>query len=241
MMIKHSNLLTKNKEVSGKGKTMIRIDDSLCVLSGAALGVLTCTADVFESSAEQLKEFDELISVLEKRYSDLPLVAQNPHIAATRAAYKTLGKDPSKYRNSAEAMLRRIAKKNGLYRVNNAVDVNNMISIESGYSLGSYDLAAVQGQIVWKRSPDGEKYQGIGKDVLNIEHLPALYDEIGIFGNPTSDSRRTMIENGRGRHLLYVIYAFDDADNLPLWLDKTATLLEKHCAAKIEETQIIKV
>ena len=173
---------------------MIQIDDSLRVLSGAALGVLSCTADVFESSAEQLQEFDKLIAELEERYSDLPLVAQNVHIAATRTAYKALGKDPSKYRNSAEAMLRRIAKKNGLYRVNNAVDVNNMISIESGYSLGSYDLAAVRGQIVWKRSPDGEKYQGIGKDVLNIEHLPALYDDLGIFGNPTSDSRRTMID-----------------------------------------------
>lgn len=220
---------------------MIQIDDSLRVLSGAALGVLSCAADVFESSAEQLKEFDNLISELEKRYCDLPLVAQNPHIAATRAAYKTLGKDPSKYRNSAEAMLRRISKKNGLYRVNNAVNVNNMISIESGYSLGSYDLAAVRGQIVWKRSPDGEKYQGIGKDVLNIEHLPALYDDIGIFGNPTSDSRRTMIENGQGKELLYVIYAFDDADGLPRWLDKTAALLKKHCAATIEKTEIVRV
>ena len=220
---------------------MITIDDSLCVLSGAAAGVLLCKADVFESSAEQLKEFDDLIKALEEKYPDLPFVAQNPHIAATRAAYKALGKDPSKYRNSAEAMLRRIAKKNGLYRVNNAVDVNNMISIESGYSLGSYDLAAVRGQIVWKRSPDGEKYQGIGKDVLNIEHLPALYDDLGIFGNPTSDSRRTMIENGQGKELLYVIYAFDDADGLPHWLDKTAALLEKHCAAKIEKTEIVKV
>ena len=220
---------------------MIVIDDSLCVLSGAALGVLSCAADVFDSSAEQLKEFDSLIFKLESRYSDLPLVAQNPHVAATRAAYKVLGKDPSKYRNSAEAMLRRIAKKNGLYRVNNAVDVNNMISVESGYSLGSYDLAAIRGKIVWKRSPDGEKYQGIVKDVLNIEHLPALYDDLGIFGNPTSDSRRTMIENGQSKRLLYVIYAFDDADNLPYWLDKMAVLLEKYCAAKIETTQVIKV
>lgn len=220
---------------------MILTDDSLRVLSGAALGVLTCKADVFDSSAEQRTEFDALIEALESRYPELPLIAQNPHIAATRAAYKALGKDPSKYRNSAEAMLRRISKKNGLYRVNNAVDVNNMISIESGYSLGSYDLAAVRGQIVWKRSPDGEKYQGIGKDVLNIEHLPALYDDLGVFGNPTSDSRRTMIENGREKHLLYVIYAFDDADGVPFWLDKTAALLEKYCAATIEEKQIVKV
>lgn len=220
---------------------MIIADDSLNVLSGAALGVLTCTADVFDSSEAQLKEFDDLISALETKYPDLPFVAQNPQIAATRKAYKALGKDPSKYRNSAEAMLRRISKKNGLYRVNNAVDVNNMISIESGYSLGSYDLAAVQGQIVWKRSPDGEKYQGIGKDVLNIEHLPALYDDIGIFGNPTSDSRRTMIDKGRNKKLLYVIFAFNGVDELPQWLEKTAALLKRHCAAHIETTQIVKV
>ncbi len=219
---------------------MITVDDSLRILSGAAAGVLVCTADVFESRTEQLKAFDDLISVLENKYPDLPSVAQNPHVAATRAAYKALGKDPSKYRNSAEAMLRRIAKKNGLYRVNNAVDVNNMISIESGYSLGSYDLAAVRGRIVWKRSPDGEKYRGIGKDVLNIEHLPALYDDLGVFGNPTSDSRRTMIEAGDGKRLLYVIYAFDDADGVPFWLDKTADLLERYCAAKIEKTRIVK-
>ncbi|MBP3402327.1 MAG: hypothetical protein J6L82_00285 [Alphaproteobacteria bacterium] len=220
---------------------MILIDDSLkALLPRAALGVLSCAADVAESGAGQLEEFDKLTEALETKYPDLPFVAQNPHVAATREAYKALGKDPSKYRNSAEAMLRRIAKKNGLYRVNNAVDINNMVSVESGYSLGSYDLAAVKGQIVWKRTPDGEKYQGIGKDVLNIEHLPALYDDEGVFGNPTSDSRRTMINPGQGRRLLYVIYAFDGVEELPAWLDKTEALLVKFAAARDVEKQIIK-
>ena len=136
-------------------------------------------------------------------------------------------------------MLRRIAKGNGLYRINNAVDVNNMISVESGYSLGSYDLAAVRGKIRWQRTPDGEKYKGIGKDVLNIEHLPALYDDEGVFGTPTSDSRRTMIGTGADKRLLYVIYAFDGADELPVWLDKTAELLRKYAAAREVQTQII--
>lgn len=219
---------------------MIEIDGSLKnALPRAALGVLTCVADVAESSDGQLAAFDSLIARMAEKYPDLPCVAQNPHIAATREAYKTLGKDPSKYRNSAEAMLRRIAKGNGLYRINNAVDVNNMISVESGYSLGSYDLAAVRGQIVWKRTPDGEKYKGIGKDVLNIEHLPALYDGDGVFGNPTSDSRRTMIGDGADKRLLYVIYAFDGADELPVWLDKTAVLLREYAAAREVETQIL--
>ena len=219
---------------------MILKEDSLkTLLPQAALGVLTCLADVAESSSEQQAAFDSLIKGLEQKYTDLALIAQNPKVAATRQAYKALGKDPSKYRNSAEAMLRRIAKKNGLYRVNNAVDVNNMISVESGYSLGSYDLGAVKGQIVWKRTPDGEKYKGIGKDVLNIEHLPALYDDEGVFGNPTSDSRRTMINNGAGQRLLYVIYAFDGAGDLPFWLDKTEALLVKFANADQIEKRIL--
>ncbi len=219
---------------------MILIDDFLkAALPRAALGVLSCTADVAQSGEGQLAEFDGLVKTLESAYPDLSFVAQNPHIAATREAYKTLGKDPSKYRNSAEAMLRRIAKKNGLYRVNNAVDINNMISVESGYSLGSYDLAAVKGQIVWKKTPDGEKYKGIGKDVLNIEHLPALYDDEGVFGNPTSDSRRTMINPGQDKKLLYVIYAFDGAGELPALLDKTEALLVKFANARQVEKRII--
>ena len=221
---------------------MILIDDSLkTLLPQAALGVLRCRADVSESSVEQSAQFDSLIKMLEQRYNDLSLIAQNPKIAATRKAYKILGKDPLKYRNSAEAMLRRIAKKNGLYRVNNAVDVNNMISVESGYSLGSYDLAAVKGQIVWKRTPDGEKYQGIGKDVLNIEHLPGLYDDEGVFGNPTSDSRRTMINSGQNRRLLYVIYAFDGAGDLSGLLDQTEALLVQFANAREIEKQIVYV
>ena len=143
-----------------------------------------------------------------------------------------MGKDPLKYRNSAEAMLRRIAKGNGLYRVNNAVDINNIVSVSSGYSLGSYDMSAIQGNIVWKRTPDGEKYQGIGKDVLNIEHLPALYDDLGVFGNPTSDSRRTMIEKGTDKRLLYVIYSFDGAGQLENLLNMTQNLLERYAAGR---------
>ena len=158
---------------------MIVIDGALRdLIPSAALGALTCTADVAADSPEQLAAFDDLIRRSESIYPDLPSVAQNPRIAATRAAYKAVGTDPSKYRNSAEAMLRRVVKKNGLYRVNNAVDANNMISIESGYSLGSYDLAAVSGQIVFRVTPDGERYRGIADELGLKVDLDAYLDEV---------------------------------------------------------------
>ena len=110
-----------------------------------------------------------------------------------------------------------------------------MFSIDTGYSLGSYDYSAIRGPVVWKRAPDGESYEGIGKDVLNIEHLPALYDDEGVFGNPTSDSRRTMIGSAAERKkLLYVIYSFDGTDDLPLRAEERCVMLERWCGADIE-------
>lgn len=218
----------------------IEIDSALKeALPEAVLGVLTCTADVHPSSAEQNVEFDALIAAMAQKYATPADVTQNPQIKGTRAAYKILRKDPAKYRNSAEAMLRRIAKGTGLYKVNNAVDVNNMISIQSGWSLGSYDCAQISGAVVWKRTPDGEQYKGIGKDVLNIEHLPALYDDDGVFGNPTSDSRRTMISGGENKKLLYVVYAFSNGDAVPEFLKETARLLTKYANARDIETDIV--
>lgn len=215
---------------------MILIDEDLRkAVPEAALGVVFCSASVEAASSLQNEEFDALTADVAARYGETADIALEPHIKATRAAYRALGKDPARYRNSAEAMLRRVVKGVGLYRVNNAVDVNNMLSIDSGYSLGSYDMAAIRGDIVWKRAPDGESYKGIGKDVLNIEHLPALYDDDGVFGNPTSDSQRTMIDVGNERkRLLYVIYSFNGTDDLPLWTEKLCGLLERYCGADID-------
>lgn len=189
----------------------IEIDSALKeALPEAVLGVLTCTADVHPSSAGQNAEFDALIAAMAQKYATPADVTQNPQIKGT-----------------------------GLYKVNNAVDVNNMISIQSGWSLGSYDCAQISGAVVWKRTPDGEQYKGIGKDVLNIEHLPALYDDDGVFGNPTSDSRRTMISGGENKKLLYVVYAFSNGDAVPEFLKETARLLTKYANARDIETDIV--
>lgn len=76
------------------------------------------------------------------------------------------------------------------------VEVNNLISISSGYAIGSYDLDQLQGQVVLACPPAGARYEGIGKGSLSIAHMPVLTDDLGPFGNPSSDSRRAMIQPG---------------------------------------------
>lgn len=207
---------------------------SLC--PNATLGILIYSVTVKKTSDSLLDKFNSTISELESKYVTEDIVKIN-HIHTTREAYKALGKSPSSYRNASEAMLRRIVKGKGLYNINNVVEINNIISVSSGYSIGSYDLSCVSENITLKRVPDGENYDGIGKSSVNIEHLPTLYDEEGPFGNPTSDSQRAMIKEGE-RKVASVIYSFDGSEDLEKWMEKFKVLLAEYTDAKDIETFI---
>lgn len=203
----------------------------------AALGVLTYTAEVGPSSEAQLADFEAALVRLAAEYP-LDAITRQPHVDATRRAYKALGKSPSEYRNAAEAMLRRIAKGSGLYHINNVIEVNNLISVSSGYSIGSYDLDQLQGEVVLVRAADGAHYDGIGKSSVNIQHLPVLKDELGYFGNPTSDSRRAMIQPGRHR-ICSVLYSFDGKEAVAEWVERFREALEKYVQPEELETMIV--
>lgn len=216
----------------------IRIDESLkerC--PEAALGLLQCQVAVAPDPEEFLAMLNGKIAELSE--VELSQANKREKIQSTRKAYKALGKEPNRYRSSSEAMCRRIAKERGLYYINNVVDINNYLSIKSGYSMGTYDLAHTKGDITWMRAPEGTAYRGIGKDVLNIEFLPVLFDEEGPFGNPTSDNDRTMITD-ETKDLLLVYYAFDGEADLPGLLEEAKELLEKYAGGKDFETKILK-
>jgi len=55
-----------------------------------------------------------------------------------------IGKDPSPYRPSQEALLRGVLQGKGLFKINTVVDANNLISFRSQHSVGSYDLDQVK-------------------------------------------------------------------------------------------------
>ncbi|MBO7667491.1 MAG: hypothetical protein J6T26_03425, partial [Firmicutes bacterium] len=157
---------------------------------------------------------------------------------ATRRAYKALGKSPSEYRNSAEAMLRRIAKGNGLYHINNVIEVNNLISVDSGYAIGSYDIDQLRGEVTLVRAEDGAHYDGIGKSSVNIQHLPVLKDDLGYFGSPTSDSQRAMIREGR-RRVCSVIFSFDGKEAVAEWVERFREALDRYVQPEGLETMIV--
>ncbi|MBV8436813.1 MAG: hypothetical protein JOY95_04800, partial [Silvibacterium sp.] len=70
-----------------------------------------------------------------------------PQIKALRSSYKALGKDPSRYRGSQEALLRRILQRKSLQPVNTVVDINNLLSLECFHSIGSYDTLRISSPV----------------------------------------------------------------------------------------------
>ena len=112
--------------------------------------------------------------------------------AATRAMYKRSGIDPTKTRPSSEALLRRVRRGDPLPRVNGLVDIINWCSAETQISFGLYDLARVEPPVTLRLGAAGEGYDGIRKDRVNVDGRLTLADAVGPFGNPTSDSARTM-------------------------------------------------
>ena len=126
-------------------------------------------------------------------------------MAATRLMYKRCGIDPTKTRPSSEALLRRVRKGDSLPRVNGLVDIINWCSAETQISFGLYDLARVQLPIALRIGGPGEGYDGIRKDRVNVEGRLTLADVSGPFGNPTSDSARTMT-TPETRDVLVVLY-----------------------------------
>src|SRR5688572_3093901 len=127
-----------------------------------------------------------------------------PNVAHTRTMYKRIGLDPTKTRPSSEALLRRVMKGDRLPRVNSLVDVCNWCSAEFQLPYGLYDLAHVQGPVSLRLGRDGECYPGIRKDDVHVGGRMTLADDLGAFGNPTSDSARTMVTTAATSALVVV-------------------------------------
>ncbi len=209
----------------------IQIDKQLKDSCNVNLGCIFYRTNVIKTNKELWDYIEnEIIAKIQKTFT-LENITEQINIKTSREAYKILGKEPSRYRVSSEALIRRILQGKGLYKINNVVDTNNLISIETGYSVGSYDLENLQGNIKFRIGKEGERYQGIGKEMVNIENLPVFIDDLGAYGSPTSDSTRAMITE-KSKEILTILISFNGRKNLEKSVDVAKKYLTKYANAE---------
>ncbi|MCZ4696311.1 hypothetical protein DWB61_16775 [Ancylomarina euxinus] len=201
------------------------------------LGVIECQLTITEDNDELWKEIDEYIAQIEKTLT-VEDIRNKSTIQSSKDGYRRVGKDPNRYRLSAESLLRRIVNGKGLYKINNVVDLLNLASIKSGFSIGGYNADKIVGDIKMGLGKADEDYQGIGRGQLNVENLPLFRDDLGAFGSATSDSLRTQIDLNC-QNFLMVFFSYQEEKELLESLDFAEELLKKFADAKELKKSII--
>jgi DNA/RNA-binding domain of Phe-tRNA-synthetase-like protein len=157
-------------------------------------------------------------------------IKNRPAIEATRMVYKKLGKDPNRYRPSGEALCRRLLKGQGLYQIDTLVDLINLVSLKTGYSIGGFDADKIEGNLELGVGKQNEPFEAIGRGTMNIEGLPVYRDSIGGIGNPSSDEERTKI-SAETTHLLLLINGYSGMEGLSEAVEYSINLLKKYAQA----------
>jgi DNA/RNA-binding domain of Phe-tRNA-synthetase-like protein len=119
-------------------------------------------------------------------------LGEDPTVAALRRLFKAAGTDPSRYRPSSEALLRRLLKGEELPSIHPLVDLNNQLSLELKVPScvmrdGSFDFP-----VTLRAGLAGEILDSL-RGPLDLAGKPLLADAEGPFGTPITDSQRVKV------------------------------------------------
>lgn len=202
------------------------------------IGVVRATVVNAPTSDELWAEIEAAAEEIKQRY-ELLEINQRPAIAGTRHLYKALGKDPSRYRVSSEALCRRIIRGLGIYRLTTLIDVVNLVSIKSGYAISGLDGDRIVGDtLTMSVGTADDVFNGIGRGVLNIEGMPCYRDALGPIATPTSDEERTKFTEQTVTAQIN-INAFAPEMPVEEVVDWMAELLKKYAHATQIETDVL--
>jgi len=207
------------------------------VCAALRVGVLTARVAVTAHDAELWPQIDALTPQWIGPTMDE--ARQRPAIRALRQTYRALGVDPTRYRGSNEALVRRLVQGKALYRVNTVVDLNNLLSLQTLCSCGTIDRALIRPPLVFRPGHPGESYEGIGRGAIKLEGIPVFADATGAaFASTTSDCDRTKVTQDT-HELLLLIIDFSGGVDLAAALQRAGELLRRHAAATDVDTQIV--
>ncbi len=207
-----------------------------------ALTVALIEADIRnpETDDELWNRIETVAGRIKDSY-EMEMVNKRPAIAATRTAYKAFGKEPNRYRPSAEALTRRAVKGLELYRTLAVIDLVNLVSLATGHSIGAFDGDRIDGDsLTLGVGREGEPYEAIGRGQLNIQGLPVWRDKVGGVGTPTSDNDRTKL-SPETRHLVMTVNLYSPDPSAEETVGMIVELLEGYASASNIVTRIYSV
>lgn len=155
--------------------------------------LLWARLSVHPGAEEALAALRKLIQADVRSRWPLETLAQQPTVAAVRALFRQAGCDPTRYRPSSEALLRRVLKGEDLPAILPAVDLNNLLSIELAVPACVMDARHVTPPLVLRAGSAGERMLSMRGD-FDLDGKPLLEDARGVLGTPITDSERVKVQ-----------------------------------------------
>lgn len=154
------------------------------------------------------KEVFEAISKARIQYSDISKISESRIIKDMKILYDQTKIDSTRYRHSAEALIRCVIRDGRIHRINTVVDINNVGSILYALPMGVYNLDNLKGNVVFRFGKIDETMPTMAKgEKMNIENFLVSCDDEKIFGSVISDSPTAMIHAGKTKNILFILYA----------------------------------
>lgn len=138
-------------------------------------------------------------------------LAEHPTAAAVRRLFRQAGCDPTRYRPSSEALLRRVLKGEELPAIHPFVDLNNCLSIEMVVPACVMDVDRVEPPFTLRAGREGEAMLSM-RGPFELAGKPLLADAGGPFGTPITDSERVKVTARTDRAWLVAYLPTDAVD-----------------------------
>jgi DNA/RNA-binding domain of Phe-tRNA-synthetase-like protein len=119
----------------------------------------------------------------------------HPTASAVRKLFRRAGTDPTRYRPSSEALLRRVLKGDELPAIHALVDLNNCLSMQLVVPACVVDVSTVSPPFELRAGGPGEAMQSL-RGPFDLQGKPLLADRHGPFGTPITDSERVKVQAG---------------------------------------------
>lgn len=147
---------------------------------------------------------------------DLTQLADHPPVAAMRRLFRAAGCDPTRYRPSSEALLRRVLKGQELPAIHPLVDLNNCLSVTLAVPCCVMPVGSFSTPVTLRAGRPGESFASL-RGPFHLEGKPLLADPVGPFGTPITDSERVKVLPDTHRALLVAYLPQGEVTTAAVW------------------------
>jgi DNA/RNA-binding domain of Phe-tRNA-synthetase-like protein len=166
--------------------------------------LLWADMELLGGAGEQLAALRRRVAERARERMSLESLSSNPVVKSMRLLFRAAGCDPTRYRPSSEALLRRILKGEEIPAIHPLVDLSNTLSTELAVPCCVMSKGVFEPPFLFRAGQWGESYTSL-RGPISLQGKPLLCDARGPLDCPITGNERVKVAADT-RRVWLVIY-----------------------------------